>query len=397
MRLYKWQDRGAESWIPCRIETAARSPDDSKADFNERYPTMSPRPIEITGHQQQASWIAKTMPPVEKIRGDVWSIPVPIPQNPMRYTLSYLIRANDGNIIIDPGWDSDEGLNSLEKGLWTAGVEISELTGIVVTHFHEDHLGLAGRVRAASGAWVAMGATEVRVLSTMAPHIAAARDRRLMSRWGVPREHLAKVGLTAEILSRLNNMADPDLRLTDRQLVPAEGLRLRVVTTPGHSPGHICLVDEERGLIFSGDHVLPRISPNISYEVGGPPNPLQDYYESLSLKIFDDTMEVCPAHEYRFIGMRRRSAQLIEHNRTRSAEVLQVLADSGPVPLVQIAKRLTWSRGWESLHGHTLRLALSETASHMIQLRALGHAVHRIHDSEHLGLNQFTEDALGTP
>ena len=69
----------------------------------------------------------------------------------------------------------------------------------------------------------------------------------------------------------LLNLAEPDLRLTDGSLVPAKGLDLRAVTTPGHSPGHICLVDEPHGLIFSGDHVLPRISPHIALELQGPP------------------------------------------------------------------------------------------------------------------------------
>jgi glyoxylase-like metal-dependent hydrolase (beta-lactamase superfamily II) len=131
-------------------------------------------------------------------------------------------------------------------------------------------------------------------------------------------------------LVHLQNLADPDLRLTDGSLVPAQGLNLRVVTTPGHSPGHICLVDELHGLIFSGDHVLPRISPHIALELPGPANPLADYYDSLDLIGFEDEMEVYPAHEYRFSRMERRVAQLIEHNSERSAEVLRVLEAHWP-------------------------------------------------------------------
>ena len=128
-------------------------------------------------------------------------------------------------------------------------------------------------------------------------------------------------------------------------------------------------------MIFSGDHVLPRISPHIALELPGPANPLADYYESLDLIGFEDAMEVCPAHEYRFAGMQRRVAQLIEHNRERSAEVLRVLEAHRPDTVWDIARHLTWSRGWESLHAFSLRLAVSETASHVVYLRSRGHDI----------------------
>jgi glyoxylase-like metal-dependent hydrolase (beta-lactamase superfamily II) len=261
-------------------------------------------------------------------------------------------------------------------GLRQAGLGLTDLTGIVVTHFHSDHLGMAARLRVASGAWVALGDREVRRLT-------ASEDLNLVLRthceqltlWGVPADRLAEVAIDRLTLVHLKNLAEPDVRLTDGSLVPAKGLNLRVVTTPGHSPGHICLVDEPDGLIFSGDHVLPRISPHIALELPGPSNPLADYYDSLDLIAFEDDMEVCPAHEYRFVGMQRRVAQLVEHNRERSAEVLRVLHGHGPETVWDIARRLTWSRGWDSLQAFSLRLAVSETASHVVYLRSQGHEI----------------------
>jgi hypothetical protein len=97
-------------------------------------------------------------------------------------------------------------------------------------------------------------------------------------------------------------------------------------------------------MIFSGDHVLPRISPHIALELPGPPNPLADYYESLDLIGFEDAMEVCPAHEFRFSGMQRRVAQLVKHNCERSAEILRVLEAHRPGTVWDIARHLTWSR-----------------------------------------------------
>ncbi|WP_284984387.1 hypothetical protein [Arthrobacter sp. efr-133-TYG-118] len=86
-------------------------------------------------------------------------------------------------------------------------------------------------------------------------------------------------------------------------------------------------------------------------------------------------MEVSPAHEYRFSGLQRRVAQLIEHNGKRSAEVLRVLDRHRPETAWDIASLLTWSRGWESLQAVCLRLAVSETASDVVYLRSQGHEI----------------------
>ncbi|UKA60463.1 MBL fold metallo-hydrolase [Arthrobacter sp. FW306-2-2C-D06B] len=291
----------------------------------------------------------------------------------MRYTLSYLLVGGSDVVIVDPGWDSDEGWWHLQDGLREAGFLVSDVNGIVATHYHSDHLGMATRLRNASGAWVAMGENEVcRPFTEGDKASQLMADRAQFALWGVPTDDLDEIAMNKERLSFMSKLANPDVRLVDGGFVPAAGLSLRVVATPGHSPGHICLIDEIRGLIFSGDHVLPRISPHIPYEVPGPVNPLGDYYDSLNLIGFEDEMEVCPAHEYRFIGMQTRVNQLVAHNNDRSREVLQVLAEHNPQTIWSIAQSLTWSRGWSSLRGISLRLAISETASHLAHLQAQG-------------------------
>lgn len=337
---------------------------------------MSAPSITVTGHVQKAAWREKILPPVERIREGIWSIPIPFPNNPMRYTLSYLLVGSGDVVLLDPGWDSDEGWRHLQVGLRKGGVAVTDITGIVATHYHSDHLGMASRLRDASGAWVAMGEHEVRrIFETGDLASQRAGDRSQFSLWGVPPSQLDDVVFDEERLSALSTLAEPDLRLVDRTFVPASGLRLRVIATPGHSPGHICLVDEARGIVFSGDHVLPRISPHVSFEIPGPANPLADYYGSLTRIGSEDEMEVCPAHEYRFIGMHTRVNQLLRHNHDRSAEVLRVLHTQNPGTIWDIARHLTWSRGWDSLHGSSLRLAISETASHLAYLQSQGHEI----------------------
>jgi hypothetical protein len=95
---------------------------------------MSLPPITLTGHAQKEAWRNKVLPPVEQPGTDVWSIPVPFPGNPMRYTLRYLLLGGGDAVLIHPGWDSDAGLDHLTAGLRQAGLGLTDLTGIVATH-----------------------------------------------------------------------------------------------------------------------------------------------------------------------------------------------------------------------------------------------------------------------
>ena len=329
--------------------------------------------ITVTGHEQYQTWQEKKMPPVEKVRDGVYSIPVPFPNNPMRYTIAYLLLGDGESVLVDPGWDSDSGWEALLAGLACAGISAADITGIVATHFHPDHLGMVERLRTASNAWVAVGVGE-RLPDRLADDVDdfVAADRSQYSAWGVPAGRLEEVSFNAGSWMSMASGTLPGLLLRDGEQLPVAGLRVRVLSTPGHTPGHICLVDEKNNLILTGDHVLPRITPHVSLEALGMADPLASYLASLDVMSVGADMEVLPAHEYRFRGLPSRLAQLREHSLRRSAEVIEVLAAKDPRSVWDVARELSWSRGFESLRGFTLRLALAETASHLVYLQARG-------------------------
>lgn len=86
----------------------------------------------------------------------MWSIPVPMPDNPLRYVLVYLLEVPGGVVLVGAGWNTEEAWTALVAGLAAAGYEPTDVQGVLVTHIHPDHYGLAGRVHEASGAWVAL-------------------------------------------------------------------------------------------------------------------------------------------------------------------------------------------------------------------------------------------------
>ncbi|GAA1638220.1 MBL fold metallo-hydrolase [Actinoplanes couchii] len=321
---------------------------------------------------QQAAWRARVLPPVEKLAGGLVSVPVPIPNNPLRYTLCYLIPGDDGLVVVDPGWDSEAGWTALLAGLTEAGATTADVIGVVLTHVHPDHHGLTARLRGASGAWVAMHPAEHDTMlrdRDTAPAVALGGWLRDLHVPETEIDNLVGTFGTA-VDQHFAPLADPDLMLEDGDLIPLTGRRIQAIWTPGHTPGHICLLDADSRALLTGDHVLPRISPNIGLQLSGG-DPLGDYLQSLEKVTVYDDHEALPGHEYRFHGIAARAAELTTHHRDRCAEIVSIVEQLGDPGIWQLAAALSWSRPWPEI-GPMKVAAVAETAAHVELLLKAG-------------------------
>src|SRR5438874_12230867 len=86
------------------------------------------------------------LPPVERLRPGLWSVPVPIPSNSLRYVFVYVFETDAGPYLVDTGWNTDDAWAALTDGLAQVGTDVASVQGVLVTHIHPDHYGLAGRV-----------------------------------------------------------------------------------------------------------------------------------------------------------------------------------------------------------------------------------------------------------
>jgi glyoxylase-like metal-dependent hydrolase (beta-lactamase superfamily II) len=330
---------------------------------------------EITGVAQHAAWLRHVLPPVERLRTDLWSIPVPIPHNPLRYVSVYVLAGDSGLTLVDAGWGSDESWAALCAGLAGLGASIADVRACLVTHQHFDHIGLAGRIREASGAWIGLHPADRDAI--LSPEfrdaaLAAPADVRWLLHLGASREEALRLAGRRPENDPRASFAVPDRLITDGQALDVPGWSLRAVHTPGHTPGHLCFVEEKTRLLFGGDHVLPRISPNISADRRPDVDALADFLHSLDKIATVEVDEVLPAHEWRFRGLPERVRQLHAHHDARLREVLDVVRDNpGGVPW-DLAGHLTWSRPWNQYDGHMRIFAVTETAAHLVHLRSCG-------------------------
>lgn len=331
--------------------------------------------LDVTGRQQRAAWQRRDAPPVERLRTDLWSIPVPMPDNPLRYVLVYALAGDSGLTLVDAGWDDDVAWAALVDGLETFGATPEDVRGVLVTHMHVDHVGLARRLHETSGAWVALHPADAAGLADPEYRIqerAATADRRWFMSLGASSDQANALIAAMGPHDTRSSQALADRLVEHKQSIQLPGWTVTAIHTPGHTPGHLCFYDEESRVMFGGDHLLPRITPNVSAyrDPGG--DALGDFLQSLDDVSQLDVTEVLPAHEWRYRKAAVRAEQLKRHHEARLSEVLEAVRRHGSTVPWELAAELTWSRPWESYDGLLQIAAIGETAAHLGHLRRRG-------------------------
>lgn len=324
----------------------------------------APEPISPV---QAAALRDGVLPPVEQVRPGVWTLAVPFRGGVPDATLSYVVEGTDGALaVIDPGWAEDDDLAVLRGALAAIGRSVDQVGLVVVTHLHADHLGAAAALRRASGARIAMHRLEVEALRRERED-AAANDTDIAG-WGVPGDLVDGVVAAWGSGRRLGlgRAVEPvaDLLVEDGDLLPIVGRAVRALWTPGHTDGHLCFVDEGDGLLFTGDHVLPRINSGIGLGGRTATNPLGDFLSSLARLDGYGDLEVCPGHEYRFRDVVTRARTLARHREERSRHVAEALDALTSPTLFAVASRVPFSGGIDAMTGFLLASALTQTAFH---------------------------------
>jgi glyoxylase-like metal-dependent hydrolase (beta-lactamase superfamily II) len=182
-------------------------------------------------------------------------IPTPFPVGPINI---YLV-IDDPITLVDTGPKTDEAVVALRDQLRKLGFKTEDIKRIILTHTHEDHCGLAGMLQGESGARVYVHEWEFQNISE---HRHTRVNHDLLKRAGAPQEELERMASRYQLIHHFADaVEDVEAYRDEQEFVFASGA-LRVVHTPGHTPGSCCLLRESNRLMLTGDTILKTITPN---------------------------------------------------------------------------------------------------------------------------------------
>jgi glyoxylase-like metal-dependent hydrolase (beta-lactamase superfamily II) len=284
----------------------------------------------------------------------------------LAYVLAYAIEGADGIFLVDAGMDDPRHLENLQRGLATFGAALEDVKGILFTHFHRDHYGLSALLRQTTNAWFAMHEIDAVELLERRKRHGEHQIEGWLEAVGVPASEREPFVAFYKRSGTLSVLPRPDRMLRNGEVVALNGWQLRVVHTPGHSPGHICLFEDSRKVAFTGDCVLAETTPNISILAGEIGDPLSDYLASLvMLERFRSVLSL-PGHECR-VPIAKRASEILSHHAEQLRQA-QAALDRGAETVREVAELMPWNRSWFELDTGDRYMALGETYAHLVTL-----------------------------
>ncbi|MBO8170345.1 MAG: MBL fold metallo-hydrolase [Bacillaceae bacterium] len=294
-------------------------------------------------------------------------IPVPVPI-PLKFVNVYLLKAEDGWRIIDTGLNTREGKETWNRAFSELGIQPEkDIVEIILTHYHPDHLGLAGWLHELTGAPVRMSEPGKKAaLYIWDPAQPQAKETaEFFTRHGMPEHETRDIEQHMIDFMRFMTPLPPIKEIRNgEKLTLTVGEEHLPILTPGHCDGHFAFLGEKSGLFIGGDQLLQKISPNVSLWPNMDPNPLQSYITSLKELKELPIRKVFPGHGRIFTEAKERIDELLHHHDERLEEVLGYLKE-GEQTAYEICRKLFSHR---ELDLHQLRFAMSEALAHLVYL-----------------------------
>ena len=308
---------------------------------------------------------------IEELTPNLFRIEIPLPDSPLKYLNSYVIRGLERNLIIDTGLNRNACFEAMQTGLRELNVDLGK-TDFFITHLHADHFGLVSRLVADSSK-VFFNRPDSELIESFGGWEPMVEYAGLN---GFPRSELENA-LKSHPGYKFHSEWVPDLSiLKDNALIHVGDYHFRCIETPGHTIGHTCLYEQDKKLLIAGDHILIDITPNIQcWSDEG--NPLKDYLNSLEKVRKLDVALVLPGHRRIFKNFEERIDELQQHHNKRLEEVLSIVNVQSKTAF-QIASEMIWDIKCDSWAQFPLAqkwFATGEAISHLRHLEKSGNLI----------------------
>lgn len=315
----------------------------------------------------------------------------------------YVLEDDRGIAVIDPGLPGDDSWKALTARLQIAGYKPENIHTVIVTHSHFDHFGGAERIREVShadilthehfrNAFSSKELLESEDSGDLDPNSEEAQEKvieRIFSErlpWGSkrkmpPREEIERFKKMGRFNSSWFKTPTPTVEVRDLDTISLARREWIAVHTPGHTNDHLCLWDPVHGIMFSGDHVLPTITPHIG-GISPEKDPLAKFFESLKkMTTFEGVSIALPAHGHPFVDLGARAIEIIEHHEERLETIRKTALTLPDGSVTEFMKVLFSERAWGDM-------AESETYAHLEHLRELG----ELHKTEDEGISRYSKE-----
>jgi len=329
---------------------------------------------------RSATYIESSLDPRAETAASIWSFSrvsepvvhcISVPNPYFEGTNSVYLIEGDPLTLIDSGMCFDEARQALENSLTELGFRFEDIGRIILTHKHIDHVGQAATIQERSGATVYIHQQDRAEVQGMEAGQREFVDdiRRLLHEWGTPQSQMELLAGSVETNGWTADSVVAE-ELNDGQTLPFGEHTMEVIHTPGHTLGCICL--RMGRYLFTGDTVLPGISPNVGGGELQGDGLLRVFFESLEKvsQLQDSDTLAMPGHGASFAELAPRCRMLIDHHRQRLDEIRQLLADGQPRTIYDIASSLFGTMK----HIH-LMLGTAEANSHLEYLEEQGELI----------------------
>lgn len=306
---------------------------------------------------------------MEEIRPNLFRLPIPLPDSPLKYLNAYVITSEDRNLIVDTGLNRRVCFEAMQAGLRELNIDITR-TDFFITHLHADHFGLVHRL-VSDTSRIYFNRPDAELIESwegFEPMIAFAGQN------GFPHDEL-RAALEAHPGHKFGSDWVPELRLLkEGEIIPIGDYRFQCIETPGHTLGHTCLYEPSQKIFIAGDHMLIDITPNIQcWE--DTQNPLKSYLNSLDKVSGLQVDIVLPGHRRVFKHFQQRIQELKQHHLIRLQEVERILGKVRPRNAFDVASRMKWdikSESWDAFPIAQKWFATGEALAHLRYLEREG-------------------------
>lgn len=299
---------------------------------------------------------------IEEILTDIYKVEIPIPDSPLQATNCYIVKGPRRNLLIDTGFRLDECHEAMSRALAELRIDMTK-TDIFVTHFHSDHIGLVPLL-VTNNTKIYFNQTEndwLKANTALNDSLDFARSS------GWPDNEIESI-CSFHHARESNYRRDLNFCIVkEKDQIDVGNYLFECIETPGHSKGHLCLYEHGKELLFSGDHLLKKITPGLNIMWPYEWDPLAEYLASLDKVRALDVALVLPGHSDLFENCRERVMEIKNHHATRLDEVISVLG-RGNKTAYQVGSQLRWDVSYDSWEAFPILqkiLAINETAAHL--------------------------------